>query len=77
MKHYAGAAVMLIGALLCSCAPTEPPSDGTIEYREAYVKHYMTFHKHPNGLCFAVVNYDRSLSITNIPCISGDTVYVR
>ena len=42
----------------------------------------MSFVKHPNGLCFAITE-SRSrdgwmiASVTNIPCISGDTVFVR
>ena len=39
----------------------------------------ITFHKHANGLCFAVwqpTTMHRA-GLANIPCQSGDTVFVR
>jgi starvation-inducible outer membrane lipoprotein len=42
----------------------------------------MVFVKHANGLCFAVTSSPtyagwQVASVTNIPCQSGDTVFVR
>ena len=66
-----------LAVMLAGCAPSEPIDAGTHAAREAYVKYQMSFHKHASGLCFAVMTYDRSMSITNIPCQSGDTTFVK
>lgn len=70
MKRFAVAfAVMLAG-----CART-PEED---RHSAQFVLEDMVFVKHANGLCFAVA-YPRTqwTVYTNIPCISGDTVFVK
>lgn len=44
--------------------------------REWYMER-VTFHKHPSGLCFAMYVGGHAVSISNIPCVSGDTVFVK
>jgi hypothetical protein len=67
------AAVSLTG---CERAPEQVVQDRVNRVND------MTFVKHPNGLCFAITE-SRSrdgwmiASATNIPCQSGDTVFVK
>lgn len=75
--HYMKKLLAIVAVCLTGCLPAEPPSEQTVTERDAYVQHRVTFHQHPSGLCFAVMTYDRSLSMTNIPCVSGDTVFVK
>lgn len=76
--HYMKKITVFLAAVsLTGCLPAEPPSQELVNERTAYIEHRVTFHKHASGLCFAVLTYDRSMSITNIPCQSGDTVYVK
>lgn len=65
-----------LAVILTGCVDG-PVSSSAFATRDARIRARMSFHKHPNGLCFAVVTFDRSMSVTNIPCQSGDTVFVR
>jgi starvation-inducible outer membrane lipoprotein len=70
--------LVLAMAVMTGCARTP---DEVVRTRVERVTD-MTFVKHQNGLCFAITE-SRShggwpiASVTNIPCQSGDTVFVR
>lgn len=74
-------AIVIAAVSLTGCRPTEEAVVKAQSSELSYPMGRITLHKHPSGLCFAALS-DNGLgstarSITNIPCVSGDTVFVR
>jgi len=73
--------IIVIGAAAVSLTACKATPEQIVTERREIVND-MTFVKHTNGLCFAVTTSPTSAgwdvaSVTNIPCQSGDTVFVK
>lgn len=62
---------LLAIVFLCSC------DDGWLRKEVPNMAEKLVFFKHPHsGLCFAIMTYDRSASITNVPCSNVEKLLV-
>jgi len=65
--------ILLVVALLCSC----DNDNDWLRKEVPNMAEKMVFFKHPrSGLCFAIMIYDGSASIANVPCNNVENLLV-